>query len=517
MNLDKVAIPQADEQQRLLANLILHMARDRKPLPRFWYFPREAKAVVVMTGDDHANGGTAGRWLKYRSDSPAGCSVQHWECVRGTSYVFPGVPLTDVQAAEFEAEGFELALHVNTGCANFTPESLDSNFRTQLAEFASRFPSLPPPTTNRTHCIAWSDWASMAKVERRYGIRLDVNYYYFPPAWLQDRPGVFTGSGLPMRFADVDGTLIDVYQATTQMTDESGQSYPSTIDALLDAALGPEGFYGAFVANMHTDAPYHERSDAIVTSAKSRGVPVVTSLQLLEWLDGRNASSFQDVSWDGTALRLRVVAGEGARGLVGMLPAVTSAGVLTSVEREGTPVTYTVEQLKGVWYAVFSALPGTYVVHYDSSPLELSTPMVTAGERMAQVRWTSNRLSDSQVVYGTSPQTLTLSVSNAAPTTAHGLTLEALTPGTTYFYRVLSKDVAGTRAVSPAAPSPPWSFTVPGPGTAPGSALGTPPGPSGALVEVRASGCTTGPGGPGALGLLGLAALVRLLGRRPRG
>src|SRR5207244_9123947 len=56
INLDKVAIPQADEQQRLLANLILHMNRSRTPLPRFWYFPRGKNAVVVMTGDEHGGG-----------------------------------------------------------------------------------------------------------------------------------------------------------------------------------------------------------------------------------------------------------------------------------------------------------------------------------------------------------------------------------------------------------------------------------------------------------------------------
>ena len=50
---------------------------------------------------------------------------------------------------------------------------------------------------------------------------------------------MFTGSGIPMRFADLDGSLIDVYQATTQMTDESGIDYPAHIDALLDKALGP--------------------------------------------------------------------------------------------------------------------------------------------------------------------------------------------------------------------------------------------------------------------------------------
>ena len=88
----KIAIPQADEQQRLLANLIVTMARDRKPLPRFWYLPRGEKAAIVMTGDDHAFGGTAGRFDQYKAASPAGCSSSLWECVRCTSYIYPANP-----------------------------------------------------------------------------------------------------------------------------------------------------------------------------------------------------------------------------------------------------------------------------------------------------------------------------------------------------------------------------------------------------------------------------------------
>ena len=56
-----------------------------------------------------------------------------------------------------------------------------------------------------------------------------------------------------MRFADVDGTTIDEYQAATQMTDESGQTYPANVNSLLDNAVGPQGYYGVFTANMHTD------------------------------------------------------------------------------------------------------------------------------------------------------------------------------------------------------------------------------------------------------------------------
>ncbi len=39
VDLSKAHIPQADEQQRLLANLVTVMTRDKQPLPRFWYFP----------------------------------------------------------------------------------------------------------------------------------------------------------------------------------------------------------------------------------------------------------------------------------------------------------------------------------------------------------------------------------------------------------------------------------------------------------------------------------------------
>ncbi len=106
---------------------------------------------------------------------------------------------------------------------------------------AAKYTSLPAIVTNRTHCIAWSDWASQPKVSLAHGIRLDTNYYYWPASWVNDRPGMFTGSGMPMRFADLDGTLIDVYQATTQMTDESGQSYSLHINALLDKAHRPGG------------------------------------------------------------------------------------------------------------------------------------------------------------------------------------------------------------------------------------------------------------------------------------
>ena len=129
---------------------------------------------------------------------------------------------------------------------------------------------MPSPKTNRLHCIAFSDWSSQPKVELANGMRMDTNYYYWPGSWIQNRPGFMTGSGMPMRFADTDGSMIDIYQAMTQMTDESDQAYPFTPNSLLDNALGSLGYYGAFTANMHTDSATIPQNDALIASAKAR-------------------------------------------------------------------------------------------------------------------------------------------------------------------------------------------------------------------------------------------------------
>jgi fibronectin type 3 domain-containing protein len=367
VNLDKVGIPQADEQQRLLANLIEHVNRDRKPIPRFWYLPRGEKAAIVMTGDDHANGGTLGRFNQYRAASPAGCSVANWECVRSTSYIYPASPLTNAQASAAVADGFEVALHTNIGggCDDWTPGELDSLFAAQRAALASNYPSVPAPISERTHCVAWSDYVSHAKVDLAYGVRFDTNYYHHPESWIGNRAGYMTGSAEIMRFADLDGTPIDVYQAHTHMTDEAGQVYPATVNTLLDKALGPEGYYGALTVNMHTDFADHDGSDAIVASALARGVPIVSSKQMLDWLDGRDASTFRNFTWSANTLGFSIQVGSGANGLQALLPMQAAAGTLSSLTRGGSSVSFTTQTIKGISYAVFNAAAGTYAATYQ--------------------------------------------------------------------------------------------------------------------------------------------------------
>ena len=375
---NKIAIPQADEQQRLLVNLITVMERDKLPLPRFWYLPRGEKAVVVMSGDDHspgqAAGGTASHFDRYKALSPAGCVVANWDCVRSSSYVYPNSTLTNAQAAGYVADGFEIGLHplvsscpddadLRGGARHFLRHAADLVAGEVHERPGARRPAARTASTGRTGSRtppsssgAGSGWTRTTTTTRA--------------PWIGAKPGFMNGGGFPMRFASLNGAPVDVYQQNTNMTDESTTSFSTTIAALLDNAIGPLGYYGAFGANMHTDtAAPHPGAEAIVSAALARSVPVVSYRQLLGWVDGRNGSTIRGLSRSGGTLTFVLTVGAGANGLQAMLPVQGSSGTLTAITRAGSPVAYSVQTIKGVQYAALRSrhgeLPGHVLVGCD--------------------------------------------------------------------------------------------------------------------------------------------------------
>ena len=151
------------------------------------------------------------------------------------------------------------------------------------------------------------------------------------------------------------------------MTDESGQDYPETIAALLNNATGPAGYYGVFAANMHTDYAASPGSDGIVQTALSLQVPVVSAKQMLDWLDGRNNSTYSNIAWANNQLSFTVTQDPKAANLKGMLPRVVSAGSFISLTQNGVAVNTTTDSIKGVSYVFFDAGSGNYVASYGAA------------------------------------------------------------------------------------------------------------------------------------------------------
>ncbi len=488
VDLAKVAIPQADEQQRLLANLITNMESDRLPVPRLWYFPNGYQAAIVMTGDQHPNGqpGTTFAFDRFIAQSPSPCSVVDWTCIRATSYVDPsGSPTLSAEKAKaYEDDGFEIALHLRIpgthDCSNYSSyqdvkDALDSQLDGDegYVGFLWVYRVLQPPATVRTHCIVWSDWDSEVRADLSRGIRLNADYYYWPSSWVAGRSGMFTGAGIPMRFAAMDGSLYDVYQATTQLPDETFETASemgAAAATLLDGAVGPNGYYGFFTTNVHNDSADlagRQTADAIVAAAKARGVPIISARQLLTWLDGRNGSSFRNLSFSNGRLHFTMAVGAGAPGLQAMLPKHGPSGDLFGITRDGQTVSFSSRTIKGVAYAMVAASTGDYEATYGIPAPDTTPPTITnvaaapATDGTAAISWHTDEASTSRVQFGTSPASLTGDVIDGARVTDHGMSLTGLAAGTTYYYRVTSVDAAGNAATSPVTGSAPASFTVP--------------------------------------------------------
>lgn len=370
---NRIAIPVADEQQRLLVNLMNFMLEDKTPLPRLWYFPKGHKAVLVMASDDHGTrSGTEDSFERLKAVEPEGCSLADWECFRATSWIYTSSGLSAEEARTYASEGFDIGVHVNTGCSNSPPMDFARMFSHDLYAFRMRYPDLPAQTGSRTHCLAWSDWASTPKAEARYGVRIDLSYYYWPGPWIKGRPGFKTGSGLPMRYADVDGSMINVYQVASHLVNESGMSFPSAIDTQLDRALGPEGYFGAF--GTHYD--FSDGFDLQLTAAAvARGVPLVSAQQLLDWTEGRNNSHFAHIELSEEALTFDALTDRRTGTMLrGMIPAKISGKDILAISRDGLPVNFEKTIIKGIAYAMFPVETGVYRVSFptDDQRVELT-------------------------------------------------------------------------------------------------------------------------------------------------
>ena len=90
---------------------------------------------------------------------------------------------------------------------------------------------------------------------------------------------------------------------------------------------------------------------------------MISARQMLEWLDGRNGSTFSGISWNGTTLAFTIAVGQNANNLVAMVP-IPSGRSVTGITRSGSPVGYSTGTIKGIAYALFYAGAGSHQVTF---------------------------------------------------------------------------------------------------------------------------------------------------------
>lgn len=84
----------------------------------------------------------------------------------------------------------------------------------------------------------------------------------------------------------------------------------------------------------------------------------------------------------------------------------------------------------------------------DVAPVIDNVTSTIVIDTQALINWTTNEMSDSQVVYGTESDNYTLSSEDTNLNTNHNIVLSSLSSSTTYYYKVISTDNSGNEASS---------------------------------------------------------------------
>ncbi len=337
IDLDRIAVPQADEQQRLLTTLIEQFAASGPPLPRLWYFPGGAPAVVVATGDAHGSrvshiervlgaveryGGSASI---YYTPPEAGAAERITRRSRWALARLPGIgerlggadPLpSPQQVSAWRARGHEFGMHP------YVEDGLEAGYNTYWNEFI-KYGYGPLPPTVRTHRILWHGWVENARVQARYGLRMNLDHYHSGPA-VQRADGGWTygylsGSGLPMRFVSEDGALLSVYQQPTHLVDEhlmdvfstgfevgltGAAAAAVTIAQIAEsvqrypAALGLQCHVDPFLLGGAKAERVGRWLDETLAYSAAQGLPVLSAERWLAFTEARATAQIIQQHWD---------------------------------------------------------------------------------------------------------------------------------------------------------------------------------------------------------------------------
>ena len=484
LNVKKIPVPQADEQMRLLTNAIMRMNYRTTPLPRLWYFPDFKKTMLIFTGDQEWAGTTlvndelmdvearGGKMSLYLTtlDSPGGVGSS-WNS------------LADVQ--NWTNRGHDIGWHVVTGASY---ASMDNSYTNQFSQFNSLYGRYPIPTM-RHHGTTWFGYVEPAKIEQLHGVRMDFNGYHVgsfidPGDGLGPRNGWMTGSGLPMRFADQNGTIVDVYQVMTQWPDDllgngnqGRQSLNSTqAIALFDKMFNQsrDGFYSAFCTNFHpltwTDEewlqiwgmlwPARERKLAgqgVLNLAQNYGIPIWSGKQLLDFTDARDRATFENISYSTGRLNFSLALPLATNNLTVMIPYSHEGRTLESISLNSSIVPFVTETLKGIEYALFKVNSfGRYEVRVnygpDTNPPEIvvafpvNGTLLSANTTSVTITVTTNEYADCR--YSTTNPlfdyvTAGTDFTSGQGMLSHSFTLSGLLMGRTYSLYYKARDTSG--------------------------------------------------------------------------
>ena len=366
---NRVAIPQADEQVRLFSRIVEDMTVDKKPLPRLWYFSGLDKCIALLTCDGENNGDPD----FYQKEIQSELDVVNSGGGHMTVYLIGTGMLPEVVNA-WKSKGNDIGiLYDDTrNATRVTRENMDSTYAVMQSNFRENYGTdFPLSNTARNHWIVWYGWSEQAEIELEHGIRLDCNSYKYDnspdvlrPDWIGGF-GYFTGSGIPMKFADENGNILDIYQSETAIVDEQLNTKGGIFNGyrtLVDRSLNEESYAvvnAVFHPNSNSNKPYLQELQKTVDYCRNNHVPMWSGRELVEFLQARDSVNFNDITWNGSQLDFKIRAPVNpGKNFSFIIPGQFAGKKVSTVAIDGISTEFTRRMIKGREYVMVVFRPG---------------------------------------------------------------------------------------------------------------------------------------------------------------
>ena len=362
----KNTLNQADEQMRLLSHAIEYMSSYSKPLPRWWYFPDSLKCIVTLNNDGEDS--REAEFLKQFDDVE-----RHG--ARMTLYVKEPSLISKERIDSWTTRGFEISGHPDDTKQAVKPDwnTMDSVYTTLQNRLRESF-GISSMRTITNHWFVWvgndadgkKNFAAQAKLEEKHGVGLDCNYahydngsdqgHFLGPMGLDQ--GNYTGSGLTMKFANVDGRILNVYQQLNNVYDQQymehrdQEGYFNAFKGIMDRSLHNE-VYSSISVRAHNNEYFFSEIPLMqmLDYAKERNVPVWTELSWLQFLETKDEATFHNIQWTKDKLTFDVHSGINYdRDLACLIPYRFGNKKVTAI-RAGETSGYDIITIKGTEYA----------------------------------------------------------------------------------------------------------------------------------------------------------------------
>ena len=364
----------ADEQMRLLSHCIELLSSYRKPLPRLWYFPDTLNCLVTLTND--------GEFRNEKDFEPQFSDIE----TKGANMALYILKTDQVSKSSTDAwikRGNEISGHPDDTKETEHPawSDMTNAIETKARELNNRF-GITQMRTIVNHWFVWCgvnaenkmDFTAQAKIEAANKIEMDINYAHYDNNSNQQHflgamgleQGNFNGTGLPMKFVDEDGRLVNIYQLLNNVYDQQYMEHKDSVGfyecfkGLMDRSINKE-VYSYITIKAHNDEYFFSKKplSQMLEYAKAKSIPVWTPVRLLDFITAKNDAGFSALRWSDNKLSFQLKSELACNDKLSiMLPSLYNGKKLKAVTVDGVNCKFFIKQVKGFDYAFLTVTPG---------------------------------------------------------------------------------------------------------------------------------------------------------------